>query len=191
MTAPSMTVDQIDAQIKAARQRLAVLRSKARELSLPVVSGDAEALSSLAQTNAETDRVLADLVVLDQARAVALQRMASEDAAALAGYRARHLTIAQDRAAAIVKLAIRADELVAEVKRVFTDLTDTENDIRRALREAGVPPSDVVVGQKGLAVFAIASLNAFTNGTDRFNKPRAVADIAKQAWADLLNHDEI
>lgn len=186
-----MTVDQIDAQIKAARERLAVLRSEARELSLPAVSGDGDAVSSLAQTNAETDRVLADLVVLDQARSAALQRLASEDAAALAAYRARHLLIAQDRAAAIVKLSARADELIAEVKRVFADLTETENDIRKALREAGVPPSDVVVGQKGIAVFAVASLNAFANGTDRFNKQRAVADIARNAWADLLKHDEI
>lgn len=185
------TVNQIDAQIKAARERLATLRIEARELSLPAVSGDGEAVSSLGQTNAEMDRVLADLVVLDQARSVALQRLASDDAAALADYRARHLSIAQERAVAIVKLAVRADELVGEVKRVFADLTETENEIRRALREAGVPPNDVVIGQKGLAVFAIASLNAFTNGTDRFSKPRAVADIAKQAWASILSSDEI
>lgn len=186
-----MTVEQIDTQIKAARELLATLRSEARDLSLPAVSGSGDAVSSLAQINAETDRVLADMVILDQARSVALERLATVDAAALAEYRARHLTIAQDRAAEIVKLAVRADELVAEVKRVFTDLTETENGIRKALLEAGYAPNGVIVGQKGLAVFMIASLTAFTNGTDRFSKPRPVAEIAQQAWANLLNSDEV
>lgn len=190
METPSMTVDQIDAQIKAARERLATLRSEARELSLPAVSGNGDAISSLAKTNAETDRVLADLVVLDQARSEALQRLATEDAAALAGYRARHLTIARDRAAEIVKLAARADELVAEFKTVFADLAVTEREIRNALREASAPPDDVVVGRKNLGQFAIAALTAFTTGTDRFGQVRPVAVIAEAAWRDLLGNDE-
>lgn len=191
MEKPSMTVEQIDPQIKAARERLAALRSEARELSLPAVSGDGGALSALAQANAETDRVLADLVILDQARSAALQQLATVDAAALAGYRARHMSIAQDRAAAIVKLATRIDELVAEFKVVFAEMSATEREIWTALHEASAPPSDAVVGRKNLGQFAIASLTAFTNGTDRFGQTRAVADIAAKAWANLLNSDDI
>lgn len=191
MEKPSMTVEQIDAQIKAARERLAGLRSDARELSLPAVSGDGGALSSLAQTNGETDRVLADLVILDQARSVALQQLATVDAAALAAYRAGHMSVAQNRAAAIVKLAGRADELVAEFKVVFAELSTIEREIWNALREASAPPSDAVVGRKNLGQFAIASLTAFANGTDRFGQTRAVADVAAKAWANLLNSDDI
>lgn len=191
METSSMTVDQIDAQIKAARERLSTLRSEARDLSLPAVSGDGEALSLLTQTNAETDRVLADLVVLDQARNVALQQLATVDAAALAGYRARHMTIAQDRAAAIVKLAGRIDDLVAQFKAVFAEMSETEREIWRALHEASAPPGDAVVGRKGLGSFALASLTAFINGSDKFGQTRPVADIAAKAWADLLKHDDI
>jgi hypothetical protein len=181
-----MTVEQLDAEINAARERLAALRSEARELSLPAVSGDDDAISSLAQTNAETDRVLADLVILDQARSTALQLLATVDAAALAGYRARHFKIAQDHAAVIVKLASRADEIVGAFKAVFAEISATEREIWRALREADAPPNDVVVGRKNLGQFAIASLEAFTNGTDRFGQTRAVKDIAARAWADLF-----
>jgi hypothetical protein len=187
----AITVDQIDIQIKAARERLASLRSEAHELSLPAVSGNGDAISSLAKTNAETDRVLADLVVLDQARGVALQRLASEDAAAMADYRARHLTIAQDRAAEIVKLAKRADELIAEFKVVFEEMSAIERGIWKSLRDASAPPSDAVVGRKSLASFAITALNAVANGTNRFGQTRAVADIAAKAWAHLLSNDDI
>ncbi|MFB6448383.1 hypothetical protein [Bradyrhizobium tunisiense] len=191
MAASLITVVQLDRQLAAARDRLSELEQDARDLALPAVSGDQDAVASLASANSSIGQIRADLIILERARAsvVEQQRQASEaDATA---YRARHLEIAQDRAAEIVKLAARADELVAEFKRVFAGISATEREIWMALNEASAPPSDAVVGRKNLGNFVMASLTAFTNGTDRFGQTRAVADVAAKAWADLLSNDDI
>jgi hypothetical protein len=186
MHAPSMTVAQIEAQTTDARECLALLNDEAKDLSLLVVSGDQDAAAKLAGINAEVRQITADLAVLDNARLVAAEQQRDASDAKDAAYRARHMTIARDRAAAIVSLASRVDQIVAEFKSVYSEMVGTEEQIRRALREAGTPPNDAAVGQRGLAVFAIASLTAITNGTDRFSRTRAVADVARMAWADLL-----
>jgi hypothetical protein len=186
MSAPTMTVQQIEVQIADARRCLAAFQQRSRELALPTVGGDPDAIASLAETNSASDQVLADLVVLEHARAAAVEQQAANDAAAHAEYCAGRMAIARDRAGAIVKLAARIDGLISEFETVFTEMSATENEIRKALREAGAPPNDVIIGQRGLGVFAIASLTALTSGTSRFNKPRAVADVATMAWADLL-----
>lgn len=191
MDTPSMTVEKIEVLISDARERLATLDSEAQALAMPAVSGDPDAAASLARINSEVRQVTADVAVLERARLTAAQQQREAEEAKDAAYRARHLEIAQDHAAVIVKLAARADELVAEFKVVFADMSATEREIWKALREASAPPHEAVVGRKNLGHFAIASLTAFTTGTDRFGQTRAVADIAANAWADLLKNDDI
>lgn len=186
-----MNVGQIEEQIGAARERLAVLDQEAQSLALPAVEGDEDAAASLGRTNAQSSQIIRDLAVLDRARVSAAQQQRDADEASKAAYRARHLEIAQDRAAAIVRLGSRADELVAELKVVFADMSATEKQIWGALHSASEPPQGAVVGRKGLVDFVIASLTAFTNGTDRFGQTRSVASVAEVAWAFLLNRDEI
>jgi len=186
MSASSMTVAQIEAQIADAREGLATLDRDAQSFALPAVEGNQDAAAALARINTEVRQITADLAVLDRARITAAKQQRDESEAKAKDYRAHHRAIAQDRAAAIVKLAGRADDLVAEFKAVFADLAVTEREIWNALREASAPPHDAVVGRKNLGQFAIALLTAFTNGTDRFGQGRAVADVARTAWADLL-----
>jgi hypothetical protein len=187
----SMTVDKIEDQIGAARERLAVLDNEAQDLAMPAVSGDEDAAASLARINAQVRQITADLAILDRARITAIEQQREASEAKAAANRARALEVAQDRAAAIVCLATRADDLVAEFKVVFADMAAVAREIWNALREASDPPNDAVVGRKNLGQFAIASLTAFTNGTDRFGQVRPVADIAAKAWADLLKNDDI
>ena len=191
MDTPSITVPQIEAQITDRRECLALLDQEAQDLSLAAVSGDQDAAASLARINSEVAQITADLAVLDRARVTAAQQRREADEAREASYRASHLEYAQDRAAAIVKLAARIDELVAEFKSVFTDMSAVEREIWNALREASASPNDAVVGRQNLGIFAIASLTAFTNGTDRFGQTRAVADVAAKAWSHLLKNDDI
>ena len=191
MNTPSITVDQIEAQIADARERLAGLDQEAQELSLSAVSGDQDAAASLARINAQVQQITGDVAVLERARLTAAQQQREADEAREASYRASHLEFAQDRATAIVNLAARIDELTAEFKTVFAEMSAAEREIWKALREASAMPSDAVVGRKNLGLFAIASLTAFINGTDRFGQTRAVADIAAVAWAHLLKNDEI
>jgi hypothetical protein len=158
---------------------------------MPAVSGDEDAAASLARINAQVRQITADLAILDRARITAIEQQREASEAKAAANRARALEVAQDRAAAIVCLATRADDLVAEFKVVFADMAAVAREIWNALREASDPPNDAVVGRKNLGQFAIASLTAFTNGTDRFGQVRPVADIAAKAWADLLKNDDI
>ncbi len=191
MSAPLMTIAQIDAQTTDARECLALLNDEAKDLSLLVVSGNQDATARLAGINAEVRQITADLAVLDNARVLSLQRQRDTTEADLAASRARHLEIARGRATEIVKLAGRMDDLVMELKSVYGAMVETEGHIRRALSAAGTPPNDFAVGQQRLGVFAIASLTAFTSGSDRFCQSRAVADVARAAWAHLLTNDEI
>lgn len=189
MTASLITVLQLDRQLAAARERLAVLEQDARDLALPAVSGDQDAITSLASANSSIGQIRAELVILERARVSVVEQQKKTSEADAAAYRARHLEFAQDRAAAIVKLAARADELVAEFKSVYDDLGATENQMWEALCEASALPQDAIVGRRNLRLLAIESMNAFTKGVDKFNKPRAVADVAKRAWAHLLKND--
>jgi DNA-binding LytR/AlgR family response regulator len=189
MDTPSMTVEQIEDQIGAARERLAVLDQEAQSLALPAVEGDEAAAASLARINSEIRQITADVAVLDRARITVAQQQRKASEAEVTAYHLRHFEIAQDHAAVLVKLASRADELVAEFKAVFADMSATEREIWKALHEASAPPSDAVVGRKSLGQFAIAALTAFTTGADRFGQTRAVADIAATAWAFLLSKE--
>jgi DNA repair exonuclease SbcCD ATPase subunit len=186
MSVPSMNVAEIEVKIADARERLASLDREAQDLAMPTVSGDHDAAASLARINSEVRQVTADVAVLERARLRAAQQQRKASEAEVAAYRARALEIAQDRAAAIVKLAARIDELTAEFRTVFTEMSTTERAIWTALREASAPPSDAVVGRKSLGQFAIAALTAFTTGADRFGQVRPVADVAATAWAFLL-----
>jgi hypothetical protein len=186
MSATSLTVAQIEAQTADARECLALLSDEAKDLSLLVVSGDQDATAKLAGINAEVRQIAADLAVLDNARVVAAQQQRDATDARDAAYRARNLAIAKDRAATIVQISGRLDDLIVEFKTAFTDLTATEREIWNALRQASALPHHAVVGTKNLGQFAIALLTAFTNGTDRFGQARPVADVARAAWAHLL-----
>lgn len=185
------TVEQIEEQIGAARERLSVLDKEAQSLALPAVEGDQDAAASLARVNSEVRQVTADVAVLDRARIEVAHQQRKASEAEVTAHRARHREIAQDHAAVLVKLATRSDELVAEFKVVFAEMFATEREIWKALHEASAPPGDAVVGRKNLGQFAIAALTAFTNGTDRFGQGRAVAVVAATAWADLLKNDDI
>ncbi|KRR27502.1 hypothetical protein [Bradyrhizobium retamae] len=191
MDTPLMTVDQIEEQIGAARERLAVLDQQAQSFALPAVAGDQDAAASLARINADVRQITADVSVLARAKLTIEQQQMKASEAEVTAYHLRHFEIAQDHAAAIVKLASRADDLVAQFKAVFAEMSATERKIWKALREASAPPSDAVVGRKNLGQFAIASLTAFTTGIDRYGQTRAVADVAAKAWADLLKSDDI
>lgn len=191
MSAPSMSIAQIEAQIADARDRLATLDGEAQELAMPTVSGDQDAAAALARINAQVRQVTGDVAVLDRARLTAVEQQRKASEAEVTAYHLRHFEIARDHAAAIVKLASRADDLVAQFKAVFAEMSATEREIWKSLREASAPPSDAVVGRKNLGQFAIASLTAFTTGIDRYGQTRAVADVAANAWADLLKHDDI
>lgn len=185
----TMTVEKIEDQVGAARERLGVLDQEAQGYALAAVSGDEEAATAIARINSEIRQVAADIAVLDRARIEAAQQQRDADEATQASYRASHLEYAQDRAVTIVRVATRVDDLVAELKAAFTELGSVEREIWQALREASAPPSDAVVGRKSLGNFAIASLTAFANGTDRFGQTRAVADVAATAWAFLLSNE--
>jgi hypothetical protein len=184
------TSQQIDANASAVHQHIASLEAKMPELSLAAVAGDQDAIASLADIQAQIRQAKADLSVLDLAKDAAIKGEIATDAAKAQAYREHHMEIARTRAADLMKLAARLDELVLEFKKVFGDLTATEREIWNALRKASASPDDGVVGRKNLGHFAIASLTAFTNGTDRFRQVRGVADVASVAWGDLLKSKE-
>jgi hypothetical protein len=185
MTMTSPTLEQIEAQITDRRECLSLLSDEAKDLSLLVVSGDQDATAALASINTEIRQISGDLAVLDNARLVATKQQQSASEAEVTAYRARHREIARDHAEVIVKLASRADELIAEIRAALAEISATEREIWSALREASASPQDAVVGRRGLIQFAIASLNGVANGTDRFSQARPVADVARTAWADL------
>ena len=182
----SLTIQQIDAQTAQAREFLSMLDGEAQELALPAVAGDQDAAAALARVNAQIRQTTADVAVLDRARITVAQQRREADDAGVAAYRVRHREIARDHAEVVVKLASRADELIAEIRVVLAEISATEREVSKALRASAAPLQDAVVGRQGLIQFAIASLNGIVNGTDRFNQARPVADVAKMAWADLL-----
>jgi hypothetical protein len=187
----ALTSHQIASQISAAREQVVALEVEASDLAYPAVSGDKDAIASLATIQAKKRQAEADIRVLELAKDVAISKEVAAEKAKDQAYRDRHLDIAKERAATIMKLAARADELVDEFKAIFTSMGTVEQEIWRALREAAAPPSGSIVGRKGLGDFAVASLTAFTNGTDRFRQPRAVADVAATAWSHLLSGESV
>ncbi len=180
------TTAQIEAELAAVREQIATLEAEAGDLSYPAVAGDQEAIASLATIRAQIQQAETDRAVLEDAKKIAIWREARAAEAKEGQYRAHHLRIAKDRAAELVRLGSRADDLVAELKKIFASLGTTEREIWNALREASAPPDDAIVGRKAIGQFAIASLTAFTRGEDRFGRVRPVADVAKSAWAHLL-----
>lgn len=181
------TSKQIDANLSAVRDLIATLENEARDLSLPAISGDQNAVTSLASLRAKIQQASADLDVLQDAKASALGQEAEAADVDAKNYRARHMAIAQDRSAAIVKLAGRAEELVAEFKDVLTNISTTERQIWNALREASAPPDSGIVGRKNLVALAIDRMTTRVNGKDIFlSDQRALADVARTAWRNLL-----
>jgi hypothetical protein len=190
MTMTSPTVAQIEAQITDRRECIALLDQEAQDLSLATVSGDQKAATALAAINAEVSQIIADVAVLERARLTAVQQQQNTSDAEIAAHRAHHREIAQDHAAVLVRLAGRVDDLVAEFKSVFAEMSATEKAVWDNLREARALPSPDVVGRRHLTQFAIASLNAFMGGKDKFGQTRAVADVAAKAWAELLHKND-
>lgn len=188
MNALFMTVAQVQARISLTKERLDQLNDEACELALPAVAGSDEAAAALARIHGEVRQISDDLVILERAKLTAADLQRAADEAVTEAYRARHLSVAQDRAAEIVKLAVRADALVAEFQTVFTVIASTEQEILEALRRAGKPPTGDRVGQGGLNAFVIAALTAQVDGTARYRRSRPVAEIATSAWADLLKN---
>lgn len=187
MIAQSATIDQIEAKISGARERLRTLDNEAKELSLPVVSGDEGAVALLMQVNASIRQVTADLAVLNSARLAAAQQQADAATAATAAYRARHVEIARGHAAEIVKLAARADDLVASYKGLLGELAEAERKIGTTLREAGELPNTAIVGRKDLARFMVERVVNSHSGRDKFlTEQRTITTIAAAAWSALL-----
>lgn len=183
------TSRQIEAQLAAARERIATLDDKARDLSLPAVAGDQQAVTSLASIRVQIQQAEADLAVLADARMSALRHEASATEDEAQAYRERHFQTARERAAVIVQLAGRADELVAEFKTLVADMRGVEREIWIALREAGQPADSAIVGRKNLDEFPVNQLRMFVNGTDRFRDAKPVVEIAKRAWSHLLTDE--
>lgn len=182
----ALSSHQIAGQISAARDLIIGLEQEAHDLSYPAVSGDQKAVASLGTIRAQIRQANEDIAVLELAKGVAISKEAAAEQAEDQAHRARHMTIAREKAAAIVDLARRVDNLLVDFKAVLADLDATELAIWNALRGASTQPSSAIVGQRNIGHFAIALLTAFTNGSDRFRQPPAVADIAARAWSDLL-----
>ncbi|WOH68660.1 hypothetical protein [Bradyrhizobium sp. BWA-3-5] len=181
------SIYQVETQIGAARERLAALDKEAQDLALPAVSGDQDAVASLAGINAQISQIVADLAVLDRARFTAVEQKREADEARDAERRAHHLQIARDDAAKIIRLSSQADELVDKFDALLVDLLDVDQHLWRALAEAKAQPSDAVVGRRGISQIAVARMREVV---DRLNKhvrhQRPVAVVAAVAWSELL-----
>lgn len=190
METQTMTVAQIEAQLCSARERLGQLDNEAKALALPAVSGTEEAANDLAKVNASIRQVTADISVLNNARLAAMQEKAKADAEASAEYRARHAEIARERAAELMTLAHRADEMVDAFEALLSDLAQTESDVWDALRQAGEQPNIAIIGRRDLGRFLIERVLATPNGQKRFlAEQRPIAAIAAAAWGDLLENE--
>jgi hypothetical protein len=180
------TSEQIDANISAMRDRIIALEIEADDLAYPAVSGDETAAKAYTRLQSQIRQTKAELSVLQKAKAAAATQEAAQERAKESGYRAHHHAIAKNRAAELVRTATRAEKLVADLKVTIADLDRIESAIWSALKEAAAPPSDSIVGRKGISQFAVAALTAFTNGIDRFQTPRSVSEVARIAWSSLL-----
>lgn len=89
-----------------------------------------------------------------------------------------------------MKLATKADELVAPYKALLGELAEAEQKIGTALREAGERPNTAFVGRKDLARFMVERVVTIHSGQDQFLfEQRDIAAIAAAAWAGLLAQD--
>ncbi|MGM4915894.1 hypothetical protein [Tardiphaga sp. 813_E8_N1_3] len=183
----TLTSAQIDGNLAVARDLIGQLEDQSRDFSLPAASGDEAAVALLANVRAQIRQATEDVSVLELARQVAIASELNAAKMKDEAYRARHHQTARERAAEIVKRAVRADELLAELKAAIGGIAETERAIWNALRDAGEPPGDAIVGRKNLSQFAVDRVVAFSNGNDRLNANRPlVAEIARRAWANLL-----
>jgi hypothetical protein len=184
------TTAQIESQLASARARLATLDADVQRLSLPAVSGDSEAAAALSQVNTAIRQVSADIAVLDRARIEAARQEREAKEADEAAYRARSLAVARDRVADLMRLAGRADEMVAAYKALITEISQTERAVWDAAREAGMSPDGAVIGRKGLASFMTERMFAISNGRELFLlEKRDVAAIVATAWEHLLDSE--
>ncbi len=184
------TVEQIEQKISAARERLRTLDCEAKELSLPAVSGDGEAVAAVARVNASIRQVTADLALLNNAYLFAAREEAEARAEVEAVRRRDQMAIAKRLAVDIVGLGTQADEYFSLIKALLSDLADAERKIGDALRAAGEPPNAAIIGRRGLGGFLIERLVTMQNGRDLFlSEQRPIAVIAAAAWDGLLDSD--
>jgi hypothetical protein len=182
----SASISQIDGKIAEATKLLTALDNEAAELSLPIVEGDQNAVSALADIRRKAAQVRADLTILEHARAGAIKRDADADDEAAAAYRAEHLEAAKAKAAELVRLGGKADQLSADLKTLLVDMAEAERALWRELTEAKAQPTDPVVGRKGLAQIVVDQVSAVITGLDKFRGSKPIAVTAAVAWADLL-----
>ncbi|MBN8978914.1 MAG: hypothetical protein J0I08_20800 [Rhizobiales bacterium] len=188
-TSDSLTSAQITAKISFATSGMDTLRREENDLALAAVSGDDEAIKRIAEIRSQLRQIGEDVSILERARTVA-QRKESEAAAARnQEYRARHLAIAREKAAELVKIAVRVDEAVAAFKACTVEIDRVEREIHTALREADARESGGRVGQMHLWRFAFDLITKFVKGTASFDPGRPVADVARSAWGHLLDDE--
>lgn len=194
MTEPQQASDgltsaQITAKISFAMSGMDTLRREESDLALAAVSGDDEAIKRIAEIRSQLRQIGEDVSILERARTAA-QRKESEAAAARnEKYRARHMAIAREKAAEIVKIAARADEAVAAFKASTVEIDQVEREIHAALREADAKANTSRAGQTHLWRFAFDQITKFVKGIDSFDPGRPVADVARSAWRDLLEYE--
>lgn len=184
----AITSKQIDQQLAALDTHIAEHEAKAKKLAFAAVSGDKDAAAELALANAEVKRASADRVVLEQAHEAASAHEASAAYAAEAEERAQYLDEARSNASEIVKLAKKADALIAEFRAVTLKIDEVERQAQQTTRRSGaINPN--LVGSNGLVEYALSRLDIAVRGTRIYDK-RSVEQIASSGWRFLLETDE-
>jgi hypothetical protein len=183
--AESLTSAQIASRIAFANDGIASLRGEESDLALAAVSGDADAVKRIAEVRAQLRQIGEDVALLERARGAALRKESEAAAARDDAYRARHMVIAREKAAELLKLAVRADEMVAAFKACTLEVNRVEREIHAALREADAPARGKV-GQIGLSQSAFDLITLFVKGVDSYHPGRPVAETAASAWSNLL-----
>lgn len=185
----SLTSAQITSRITFITSSIEMLRQEESDLALAAVSGDDDAVKRIAEIRSQLRQIGEDVAILDRARTAA-QRKESEAAAARdEAYRAHHLAIAREKAAELVKIAVRVDEAVAAFKACTVEIDRVEREIHSALREADAKANTGRVGQTHLWRFAFDLITKFVKGTASFDPGRPVADVARNAWSHLLDDE--
>lgn len=180
----AITSQNIEDQLAALDTHIAEHEAEAKKLALAAVSGDKDAATKLASANAEVKRASADRLVFEQALEAILAKEAEAKDGAQAAERAAALVDAKSHAGDIVKLAAKADDLIAKLRTVLADIDTSERSAHLAVRCSGVS-NPGLVGSNGLTEWALSRLDLHVRGALITDK-RSVEQIASSGWRFLL-----
>ena len=185
--AEAMTPDAIAARIDAINSLIEAEERAARDLALPAAAGSDEAVAAYAEAVQKINALHADKTLLAAAAAVAASQASSRSAAEAEAARAAAKDRAKDLAAQLVGMAQRTDVIAEEFASILRTMPELERALWAALREAGEPPSDGVVGRRNL-VGHVASVVTSAPLAPSL-RPRPAADVSRVAWSFLLDED--